>query len=321
MNRAMQVQVRTNYAVQGAMGLTANEGLNMARQFTDIGVTAAMGMNPLMIAIQQGPQLMDIFQQAAIRTGESVKAVMRGVGVAIWTAMAPLLPFIAAIGAAAALIGGTLTLATRSLNRGFGDLTEGMGLTADQLENVQNKGVTRGDVLGGTFNYLRDIIWDRIGHDLAPLGVVLSSRSAGARLDGLIQERGASRQLAGIDQLPDVVLARQDRRECRELAVLEALVAVADLRILRGRIGEAERVVEALRVEEAEVVGALDARVATKILLVGARSFSVLPDGLLLKGGILSEAALELLCPAVVVLSRLDQHLLGELIEIGRAHV
>ena len=170
MNVALRQQAVVLSSARSGMGLTASEGLNLSRQFTDIGVTAAMGMNPLLIAIQQGPQIMDVFQQAAARSGSSIVAVMRGVAVATWTAMAPLLPFIAAVGAAAAVIGGTLALSVRGLNKDFGDLTEGMGLTEDQLENVKNRGVTMGDVLAGTFNYLRDIIWDRIGPAVTAIG-------------------------------------------------------------------------------------------------------------------------------------------------------
>ena len=84
LTKSMMEQQRVVLAARSAMGLTASEGLNMSRQFADIGVSAAMGMNPLMIAIQQGPQLMDIFQQAVIRTGRSIKTVMLEAGAAIW---------------------------------------------------------------------------------------------------------------------------------------------------------------------------------------------------------------------------------------------
>lgn len=170
MNAALRQQQGVLATTRGSLGLTATEGLNLSRQFTDIGVTAAMGMNPLMIAIQQGPQILDTFQMAAQRTGTSVKAVMLQAGAAIYTAMAPLLPFIAAAAAAAAVIGGTLALATRAMNKEAGDLTEGLGLTADQLKNVQNKGVTMGDVVVGSLRYLQDIIWDQIGPTVTKIG-------------------------------------------------------------------------------------------------------------------------------------------------------
>lgn len=170
MNTGLRAQQAVLGATRGAIGLTATEGLNLSRQFTDIGVTAAMGMNPLMIAIQQGPQILDTFQMAAQRTGTSVKAVMLQAGIAIWTAMAPLLPFIAAAAAAAAVIGGGLALATRALNKENKDLASGLGLTEDQLEKVKDKGVTMGDVLVGTFKYVKDIIWDNLGPAITKIG-------------------------------------------------------------------------------------------------------------------------------------------------------
>lgn len=53
-------------ATGAAAKLTANEALNLSRQFADIGVTAAMGMNPLMILLQQGPQIADIMKTSGL---------------------------------------------------------------------------------------------------------------------------------------------------------------------------------------------------------------------------------------------------------------
>lgn len=47
--------------------LAGHEIANLSRQFADIGVTGAMGMNPLMILIQQGPQIADTLALAAAR--------------------------------------------------------------------------------------------------------------------------------------------------------------------------------------------------------------------------------------------------------------
>lgn len=55
-----------------AAAMRANTG-NIAAQFQDIGVTAAMGMNPMLIALQQGTQLSAVFAQ----TGGSAMATMR----------------------------------------------------------------------------------------------------------------------------------------------------------------------------------------------------------------------------------------------------
>lgn len=162
--------VTQQVAIRRQFGFTAQEGLNFSRQMADIGVTAAMGMNPLMIAIQQGPQLFDILQVAGARAGLGLRATFIATGAVIWTALAPILPIIAAIGAAAAVMGGTLALATRSMNKEFGDLTVGMGLTEEQLEKVQNKGVTMGDVLTGTLKTITDEINNVIGPTIKKIG-------------------------------------------------------------------------------------------------------------------------------------------------------
>lgn len=65
---AARQQVNNARLIQGAGAarLTAAETLNLSRQFADIGVTAAMGMNPLMILIQQGPQIADIMKTSGL---------------------------------------------------------------------------------------------------------------------------------------------------------------------------------------------------------------------------------------------------------------
>src|SRR5690606_17101744 len=60
-------------ANDNAGALRANTG-NIAAQFQDIGITAAMGMNPLIIGLQQGTQLSSVFAQS----GASMGAVLAG---------------------------------------------------------------------------------------------------------------------------------------------------------------------------------------------------------------------------------------------------
>lgn len=156
--------------VGAGLKLTAQDGLNFSRQMADIGVTAAMGMSPLMIAIQQGPQLFDVLQQAAIRSSMTIRQVMVATGAVIWTAMAPLLPVIAALALAVGVFAGSTALAARSMNKEFGDLTVGMGLTERQLEKVQNRGVTMGDVVVGTLKWMGDSIWNIIGPAVSKIG-------------------------------------------------------------------------------------------------------------------------------------------------------
>jgi hypothetical protein len=66
----MRNAANQNSASLGAM--KANTA-NIAAQFQDIGVTAAMGMNPLQIALQQGTQLSSVF--ASMKPAEAVKAL------------------------------------------------------------------------------------------------------------------------------------------------------------------------------------------------------------------------------------------------------
>lgn len=70
--KRMQAAANQNF---GAM--KANTA-NIAAQFQDIGVTAAMGMNPLNIALQQGTQLASVF--AAMKPAEAVKALAGAFG-------------------------------------------------------------------------------------------------------------------------------------------------------------------------------------------------------------------------------------------------
>ena len=53
-DRATAAQMRNNGVTHGSGGFNT---ANIAAQFQDIGVTAAMGMNPLQIALQQGTQI------------------------------------------------------------------------------------------------------------------------------------------------------------------------------------------------------------------------------------------------------------------------
>ncbi|MEI6439069.1 MAG: phage tail length tape measure family protein, partial [Alphaproteobacteria bacterium] len=141
--------------VAAAGKVTTTEMLNLSRQFADIGVTAAMGMSPLMILIQQGPQIADVFATASAR-GVGFSAVLKDIAVSGWAAVAPFAPFIAGAAAIAAVVGGGLLVATHELNQENKNLANSLGLTHDQLERVKNKGITVGDVLSGTFKTVGD---------------------------------------------------------------------------------------------------------------------------------------------------------------------
>lgn len=129
-----------------SMRSTQYAGLDLSRQLVDIGVSAQMGINPLTILIQQGPQIADIFQQAAIE-GRSFNAVLR----AMWLQLSPLLAVLIPIAAVLGAIGVAAAVSAHEINKNNKDIVSSLGLTADQLEKVKNKHVTMTDVIKGTW--------------------------------------------------------------------------------------------------------------------------------------------------------------------------
>lgn len=140
--------------------LRGDEMLNLSRQASDIGVTLAMGMNPLMVAIQQGPQIADIFQSASQR-GIGFKSVLAQIGTAFYAIIAPLLPIILAIGAALATIGVGFALGARDIDKGAGDISKSMGLTEKQLERLKKAGVDTTVTIGDTFKAFFEVTGER----------------------------------------------------------------------------------------------------------------------------------------------------------------
>lgn len=154
--------------------LTGHELLNLSRQFADVGVTAAMGMNPLMILVQQGPQIAETFASASAR-GMTFTQTLGSMAAAGWAAVAPLAPFVAGAAAVAAVVGGGLLIASNELNKEHKDLASTLGLTDEQLKKVKNTGVTAGDVLKGTFIYAGQAIREAFGPQIEWLKETASS--------------------------------------------------------------------------------------------------------------------------------------------------
>lgn len=86
--------------------------LNLSRQFADVGVTAAMGMSPLMILIQQGPQIADAFSMAKTQ-GIGFSDIMRNMKGVI----GPLIPIIAGVGAVLGVVVGGFALFEREIDK------------------------------------------------------------------------------------------------------------------------------------------------------------------------------------------------------------
>lgn len=138
-----QARLKANYdantiAIQrNTAGLTRNQmasRLNLTRQGADVLVTAAMGMNPAMIAIQQGPQILD----ALATSGIKARAALFLLGGAFGTMAAA-----AAVSAYAVWDAEQQNLALERAVTGLGRTS---GLTAQQLDDLARAGAEQGEV-------------------------------------------------------------------------------------------------------------------------------------------------------------------------------
>ena len=123
-----------NRQAGGLTRLQAASRLNLSRQAADVMVTGAMGMNPGMIAIQQGPQILDAWATSGIKAGGAMVALGATIG---------------------ALAGGTALLtaawlsgekASLSLERATTGLGRTAGLTAGELDRLAMAGAEQGEI-------------------------------------------------------------------------------------------------------------------------------------------------------------------------------
>ena len=147
MNSAVRQQDAILRTQQAAMRASTLEGLNLTRQFSDVGVSLATGMNPLLVFIQQGPQIADVFQQAAAE-GRNFNTVLTG----LYARLAPLLVPLAAVATAAGAAAGAFGLFHRSMSDdAAGDLSKSLSLTKEQLDRLKESGVSTSVTIGDTF--------------------------------------------------------------------------------------------------------------------------------------------------------------------------
>jgi hypothetical protein len=109
--------------------LQTGEIVNLGRQFADVGVQAALLQNPLLILIQQGPQIADVFATANAR-GVGFKAALKGIG----ESFGPLLARFALIGG---VIGG-VAVALGLLAKAFFDGEKEANAFANTLKATGN---------------------------------------------------------------------------------------------------------------------------------------------------------------------------------------
>lgn len=145
--------------------LQAHEMLNLSRQFADIGVTGAMGMNPLMILVQQGPQIADVLGTAKAR-GVGLGAIFNQLGGSV----ARFLPLVMGLGTVAAAGFAAMGLATRGANDDLKSVTKEFGLTEKQVKRLKDSGIdlgyTFGDVFAGLKTAIAGSITDAFGPEI-----------------------------------------------------------------------------------------------------------------------------------------------------------
>lgn len=148
--------------------------LNLSRQFMDIGVTAAMGMNPLLIAIQQGPQILDGFQTQAMMTGRTVKQSMADTAASVARGFMRIAPLIAKIGLVTGTMAAAWGLAIRNVNKDLTDNIDHLKLTEEQLNRLEdqsiNTAVTIGDSFKGLGRTIKQYFLDAFGDEIDAIG-------------------------------------------------------------------------------------------------------------------------------------------------------
>jgi phage-related minor tail protein len=131
-----------------ASKLTTADMLNLGRQGADVGVTLAMGMNPFMVAIQQGPQILDALQVAAIRTQSTVGGVFKQLLATVMPLIVSVGLLVAALGLVAA--GFALWSVGEKSALGYEKAVSGVGraagITATQLRTLTIAGAEQGNI-------------------------------------------------------------------------------------------------------------------------------------------------------------------------------
>lgn len=132
--------------------------LNLGRQFADVGVTAAMGMSPFMILVQQGPQIADalgMLKAEGVGISQAFKMTLGPLGGVVGL----LGPIAIAAGAAAAGLG-LFAMAVNENRQSSDELIASLNLTEEQLKRVEGMTITFGDTMVATWQVISEAIMD-----------------------------------------------------------------------------------------------------------------------------------------------------------------
>ncbi|MCW2395893.1 MULTISPECIES: phage tail length tape measure family protein [unclassified Sphingobium] len=154
--RAASAQMDILEASSGKMGATSARSRHTMMQFgmqmNDVATMAALGAPPMQIFASQIGQIVQVAQGA--------EGGVKGFSAQLGGLIVRFAPFAIAIGVAA----GALALFQRSMSAGVDTqaMIDGLGLTKDEIEKLENTTATFGDTMTATFQ----VIAQRIGIDM-----------------------------------------------------------------------------------------------------------------------------------------------------------
>ncbi|GAA0197919.1 hypothetical protein GCM10010203_56150 [Actinomadura yumaensis] len=213
---------------QGLTRLALASRLNLGRQGADVLVTAAMGMNPAMIALQQGPQILDALATSGIKA--------RGSLVLLGGALA-------AAGAAAATAVAAWSEGEKAAGRlesAASGLGRASGVTAAQLARVADANNEAGRVTVGAAEDMAAAYVRLAGTNEAEIGRMISLTRGFAELTGVDAKQAVEALTKAVgDPLKtatDLTRSSLGLFTQAELDNIEALQESGDLLAARGAL-------------------------------------------------------------------------------------
>jgi phage-related minor tail protein len=131
-------------AVGASTKLTSSQLVNLSYQFNDVVVSLAGGQRPLMVLLQQGSQISQVFGP-----GTGITGVLKGVGQALATLITPttlLVGGIVAVGGAALYAYGSFVSSEKRLEVALGGVGRAAGATIGDLNDIADAAASAGRV-------------------------------------------------------------------------------------------------------------------------------------------------------------------------------
>ena len=168
-------------------GANSMHTANIGAQGFDIGVTAAMGMNPMMIGMQQGTQLVQVMQQMG-----GGKQALQGIATGFMSILNPMsLATIGIVAFGAAGIQALMSLGgeTRSFDDALADLTDSTAAYAKSSDRARMSAAALREEFGSVSEIAKQLL-----QDMADLDRRAAGRDATAVVRGLAGKNGLALQ-------------------------------------------------------------------------------------------------------------------------------